>query len=118
MKRHLIPPFRSGPWTARTAPAQADHVDGVAVTERLATRADGQGAVVRLANGRLAVLGGNTFAVGHPMLLLQLHAARRAGLARTEDERAWWSEVRTVLQTASGTSSLLTGAPRVGAAGL
>ncbi|HWT95797.1 MAG TPA: hypothetical protein VN238_22545 [Solirubrobacteraceae bacterium] len=118
MKRHLIPPFRSGPWTASTAPVDAQHVDGVAVTERLATRADGQGAVVRLANGRLAVLGGGTFAVGHPMLLLQLHAARRAGQARTEDDRVWWSEVRRVLQTATGGSSLLTGAPRVGTAGL
>ena len=97
MKRHLIPPFRSGPWTAATAPADATHVDGVAIAERLATRADAPGAVVRLDNGRYAVLGGESFAVGRPLLLLQMFVARRAAAARTAAETAWWRQVEAVL---------------------
>lgn len=97
MKRHITPPFRSGPWTAATLPADATHVDGVPVAERLLTRKDGQGAVVRLANGRYAVLGGKSFAVGHPLLLLQMFVARRAAAAVTAAERAWWRQVEAVL---------------------
>lgn len=97
MKRHLIPPFRSGPWTADESPSAAREVDGVPIVERLAMREDAEGAVVRLGNGRLAVLG-TSFAVGHPLLLLRLFAGRRAGDAATDGDRAWWSEVRRVLR--------------------
>lgn len=97
MKRHLIPPFRSGPWTAATAPADATHVDGVPIAERLTTRADAPGAVVKLANGRFAIIGDTSFAVGRPLLLLQMFVARRAAAAADAAERAWWRQVEAVL---------------------
>jgi hypothetical protein len=97
LNRQLTPPFRSGPWTAPEAPALAEHVDGVPIVERLATRDDASGAVVRLRNGRLAVLG-ETFAVGRPRLLLDLFAGRRGAAAQTDGDRAWWSEVAQVLR--------------------
>ena len=92
MKRTLTPPFRSGPWSGTDA---AKDVDGVPVVERLASRSDAPGALVRLANGRLAVLG-DVLAVGHP-LLVRLFDQRRQGNARTAADRAWWGEVRREL---------------------
>jgi hypothetical protein len=84
--------FRSGPWTADVKPAEADHVNGVEVVERLVTRSDRPGAVVRLATGQLAVIG-ESFAVGAPRML-KLWASRRIARATAPAERAWWTQVR------------------------
>ena len=92
MTTTIEPRFRSGPWTGATAPTDAADVDGVAIVERLATREDGDAAVVRLANGRLAVLG-ETIAVGAPRLL-HLFATRRLSTASAPAERDWWQVVR------------------------
>ena len=92
MNTTIEPRFRSGPWTGATAPTEASHVDGVAIVERLATREDGDAAVVRLANGRLAVLG-EILAVGAPRLL-HLFATRRLSTATAPADRAWWQQVR------------------------
>jgi hypothetical protein len=110
VKRTLTPPFRSGPWTGSTT---ADDVDGVRVVERLATRDDAPGALVRLENGRLAVLG-DVLAVGHP-LLMRLFAQRRADGARSTGDRAWWSEVRRELALLTPAGLLDGAGPRMAA---
>jgi hypothetical protein len=92
MTTTLNPRFRSGPWTGATTPAQAGDVDGVEIVERLATRDDEDGALVRLASGQLAVLG-KTLAVGAPRLL-KLYATRRAATTAAPGDRAWWTQVR------------------------
>jgi hypothetical protein len=88
----LNPRFRSGPWTAETPITEAGDLDGVVITERLATRADQAGAVVRLENGHVAVLG-ESFAVGAPRML-RLWATRRLASVTAPDDRAWWTQVR------------------------
>ena len=70
MKHTLIPSFRSRPWTGSTPPQCAEDVDGVAVVERLIMREDAPGALVRLANGTVAVLG-DVLAVGRRPTLRQ-----------------------------------------------
>lgn len=92
MTTTLEPRFRSGPWTGATTPAEAADVDGVAIVERLATRDDADAAVVRLENGRIAILG-DTVAVGAPRML-HLFATRRSAVADEPADRAWWQQVR------------------------
>lgn len=84
-------PFRSGPWRDPVAPADAESVNGVAIVERLASRADSFGALVRLADGQLAVLG-TVWASGQDELV-KLFAKRRAAHAANAPERAWWRSV-------------------------
>ena len=98
MTTTLNPRFRSGPWTDSVPPAEADQVDGVDVVERLATRPDQSGAVVKLENGRVAVLG-DSFAVGAPRML-RLWATRRAAAVTAPADRAWWTQVRQALNAA------------------
>ena len=88
----LNPRFRSGPWTGETPAHEADEVYGVDVIERLAEREDESGALVRLQNGQLAVLG-NVVAVGAPRML-RLYATRRAATTPAPADRAWWTQVR------------------------
>jgi hypothetical protein len=71
-------------------PADPVRVGGVEVVERLLTRPDVAGAVVVLADGRLAVTG-PTMVVGSPRQL-ERFARRRLG----EEDSAWW---RMVLET-------------------
>ena len=92
MTTTLNPRFRSGPWTGDVPPAEADHVDGVEVTERLLTRPDRSGAGVRLARRQVAVLGAS-FAVGAPRML-KLWATRRNAAVTDAADRAWWTQVR------------------------
>jgi hypothetical protein len=91
----LSPRFRSGPWTGDVKPADADEVNGVEVVERIVTRSDRPGAVVRLASGQLAVLG-ESFAVGAPRML-KLWAPRRMARATAPADRAWWTQVRRAI---------------------
>jgi hypothetical protein len=94
VKRTLTSPFRSGPWTG--SPDDADHVNGVPIVERLITRADAPGALVRLANGSLAVLG-DVLAVGRRGKLRLFAQSRATVAALDEADRAWWLEVRAAL---------------------
>ena len=84
--------FRSGPWTGETPAHEAEEICGLEIVERLAEREDASGAVVRLENGQLAVLG-NVLAVGAPRLV-QLYATRRAATTPAPADRAWWTQVR------------------------
>ena len=95
MTTSLNPSFRSGPWPAEIPPAEADHVDGVGVVERLVTRPDQPGAVVKLENGQLAVVG-QSFAIGAPRML-RLWATRRLAAVTAPADRAWWTQVRHAL---------------------
>ena len=85
------PRFRSGPWTDPVAPDEASAVDGVRIVERLLSRTEPYGALVRLADGRLAVLG-SVLATGRPKLV-KLFALRRAAATSDPADRAWWSSV-------------------------
>jgi hypothetical protein len=90
----LIPSFRSRPYTGSTPPQCAQDVDGVAVVERLMMRQDAPGALVRLANGTLAVLG-DVLAVGRRPSLRQFAHSRARSAA--DADRAWWTEVHAAL---------------------
>jgi potassium/hydrogen antiporter len=94
VKTTLIPPFRSGPWAG--SPDHAQDVDGVAIVERLVTRDDAPGALVRLANGTLAVLG-DVLAVGRRGALRLFAQSRATATALDESDRAWWLTVRAAL---------------------
>lgn len=92
MTTTLNPRFRTGPWTEDTTVAEAAEINGVAVTERLLTRPDGDAALVRLENGHLAVLD-NSVAVGSPKML-RLWATRRQAAMTDDADRAWWTQIR------------------------
>jgi hypothetical protein len=87
--------FRTRPLTDDVDPAAVDEIDGTPVVERLVTRPDRRGAVVRLATGQLAVLG-ESVAIGAPKML-KLWATRRLRSAKAPADRAWWKLVRQVV---------------------
>ena len=64
---------------------------GIPVVEHLRSRNDRPGALVALDDGRYAV-SGPLLAVGSAAQI-QAHARKRAGLAGSDGERAWWQEV-------------------------
>jgi cell volume regulation protein A len=87
----------SGAWTARDGdPADPELVSGALVVERLRTRRDGRGALVRLEDGRYAVAGA-TFAAGRADVLHR-YAQRRRTRAASGAEGAWWDEVAAALR--------------------
>lgn len=94
MKTTLITPFRSRPWAG--SPEHAEDVDGVPIVERLMTRDDAPGALVRLANGMLAVLG-DVLVVGRRGKVRLFAQSRAAAAALDESDRAWWLAVRAAL---------------------
>jgi cell volume regulation protein A len=83
--------FTTRPWDpADGDPGRPDTVLGIEVVERLRSRHDEPGALVALADGRLAVTG-RTIAVGSGEQI-QRHARRR--LTGGDDaQQAWWQEV-------------------------
>lgn len=84
--------FHTGPWREQDGdPSRPQTVNGVEVLEQIRTRRDEAGAVVVLADGRLAYTGRFT-AVGSPRDLRRA-AERRLRLANTDAEQAWWREV-------------------------
>ena len=90
--RSRSPVFTMRPWREEDGrPDRPDEVLDAAVVEHLRTRRDAPGALVLLADGRVAACG-PTLAVGGRDQLAD-YARRR--LRRTEDarERAWWEEV-------------------------
>ena len=72
-------------------PASPRAILGIPVVDHLRSRNDVPGALVALDDGRYA-LTGPLLAVGSAAQL-QAHARRRAGLAESDAERAWWQEV-------------------------
>jgi cell volume regulation protein A len=77
-------------------PADPDLVSGALVVERLRSRRDIRGALVRLADGRYAVTGA-TLAVGSGDVLRR-YANRRLARAPNAIEASWWGEVVTALR--------------------
>jgi hypothetical protein len=90
----VISPFRTGPWAG--SPDDARDVDGIPIIERLMTRDDAPGALVRLANGMLAVLG-EVLVVGRRGKLRLFAQGRAATTALDEADRAWWLAIRGAL---------------------
>ncbi len=85
--------FRVGSWSAVEGdPGDPASVSGVDVVRRLRTRRGAPGALLQLADGRLAVTGDGVVAVGGSR---QLSRWCRDRIRRAEDEqsRAWWQEV-------------------------
>jgi potassium/hydrogen antiporter len=77
-------------------PADPEQVAGITVTRRLRTRRARPGALVQLADGRFAVTGDGTAAVGGSR---QLYRYCRERIRRAEDpqSRAWWQEIAGVV---------------------
>jgi len=77
-------------------PADPELVSGALVVERLRTRNDRRGALVRLEDGRYAVTGA-TLAVGPAEMLLR-YARRRLTRSAPGSEAGWWGEVAAALE--------------------
>jgi cell volume regulation protein A len=84
-------------WTAGDGdPADPELVSGALVVERLRTRRDRRGALVRLEDGRYAVTGA-TLAVGTAEILRR-YARQRLTRAAAGGEAGWWGEVAAALE--------------------
>jgi cell volume regulation protein A len=77
-------------------PADPDLVGGALVLERLRSRNDIRGSLVRLDDGRYAVIGA-TLAIG-PADVLRRYANRRLVRAGQAAEATWWREVAVALR--------------------
>lgn len=77
-------------------PADPGAIGGVPVLRRLRTRRDRPGALVQLEDGRFAVTGPDSVAVGGSRQLFR-HCRKRIGDAEDYQERAWWQRVAGVL---------------------
>jgi cell volume regulation protein A len=96
------PIFSVKPWTDEDAdPAAPSEIEGVAVARTLRTRREARGALVLLADGRLAVTGDGVVATGSPRQLVR-YCRDRIGRADAPESRAWWQEVAgAVLQSSA-----------------
>jgi cell volume regulation protein A len=96
------PIFSVRPWNdSQGDPAAPERVEGIAVTRTLRTRREARGALVVLADGRLAVTGDGIVASGSPRQLVR-YSKERVGRAQTAQARAWWQEVAgAVLQSSA-----------------
>jgi hypothetical protein len=74
-------------------------VEDVDVLRILRTRREQRGALMVLADGRMAVTGENVVAVGGPSQLLR-YCRERIGRSGSEQARAWWQEVAGVVSQA------------------
>jgi cell volume regulation protein A len=90
-------PVEHAPWTpADGDPAHPVLLRGARVVEHLRLRADAAGALVALADGRVAITGA-TLAIG-PADALRNYATQRVARAPDAAERAWWHELAAALQ--------------------
>jgi len=96
------PIFSVKPWTSDQGdPATPQTIEGVTVTRMLRTRREAHGALVLLADGRLAVTGDGVVATGSPRQLVR-YCRERIGRAQSAQARAWWQEVAgAVLQSSA-----------------
>ncbi len=90
------------PWPYQQRPDRVRSVDGAAIVEWLAGRRAPFAAVVRLADGRVAILG-PMLTVGRPVLVRDW-ARGCARNATSATERAWWEEVARCARNAAAWS--------------
>jgi cell volume regulation protein A len=85
-----------GPWLDEHGdPAHPVSLHSIPVVEHVRTRRDAPGALVKLADGRLAITGA-TLTVA-PAADLQRYVTRRLSQAVDSDERAWWTSLAVTL---------------------
>jgi hypothetical protein len=96
------PIFSVRPWREEDGdPAAPEQIEGVAVTRTLRTRREARGALVLLADGRLAITGEGLVATGGPRQLVRF-CRDRVGRAQSPQAKAWWQEVAgAVLQSSA-----------------
>ena len=96
------PIFSVRPWDeSQGDPAAPTTIEGTDVTRTLRTRREARGALVLLADGRLAVTGDGVVATGSPRQLVR-YCRERIGRATDPQVRAWWQEVAgAVLQSSA-----------------
>lgn len=95
------PIFSVKPWRDEDGdPAAPDKIEGVAVARTLRTRREARGALVLLADGRLATTGEGVVATGSPRQLVR-YCRERVGRARSAEAKAWWQEVAGALLQSS-----------------
>ena len=98
--RGRSPIFSVKPWSANDGdPAAPERVQDVEVVRILRTRREQRGALMVLADGRMAVTGENVVAIGGPRQLLR-YCRERIPRAGSEQARAWWQEVAGVVSQA------------------
>lgn len=90
------------PWPYQQRPDRVRSIDGAAIVEWLAGRRAPFAAVVRLADGRVAILG-PMLTVGRPVLVRDW-ARGWARNATSATERAWWEEVARCARNAAAWS--------------
>jgi cell volume regulation protein A len=96
------PIFSVRPWPDDGGdPAAPEQVEGIAVTRTLRTRREARGALVLLADGRLAITGEGIVASGSSRQLVR-YCRDRVGRAQSPQAKAWWQEVAgAVLQNSA-----------------
>ena len=96
------PIFSVRPWREEDGdPAAPERIADVVVNRTLRTRREARGALVLLADGRLAVTGEGVVATGSPRQLVRF-CRDRVGRAQSPEARAWWQEVAgAVLQSSA-----------------
>jgi cell volume regulation protein A len=96
------PIFSVRPWREEDGdPAAPEQIADVAVNRTLRTRREARGALVLLADGRLAVTGEGVVATGSPRQLVRF-CRDRVGRAQSPEAKAWWQEVAgAVLQSSA-----------------
>jgi cell volume regulation protein A len=96
------PIFSVKPWREEDGdPAAPDRVEGIPVARTVRTRREARGALVLLADGRLAITGEGVVASGSPRQLVR-YCRDRVGRAQTPQAKAWWQEVAgAVLQSSA-----------------
>ena len=101
MARGRSPIFSVKPWrTTAGDPGSPTTIEGADVIRRLRTRRDKPGALVLLADGRLAVTGDGVVATGGQRQLFR-YCRERIRRADTAAARAWWQEVAGVVSQAA-----------------
>ena len=95
------PIFSVRPWRDDDGdPAAPEQIADVAVNRTLRTRREARGALVLLADGRLAVTGEGVVATGSPRQLVRF-CRDRVGRAQSPEAKAWWQEVAGALLQSS-----------------
>ena len=98
--RGRSPIFTVKPWREDQGdPAAPEQVEDVPVLRIVRTRREQRGALMMLADGRMAVTGENVVAIGGPAQLLR-YCRERISRSRSEQARAWWQEVAGVVSQA------------------
>ncbi len=91
------PIFHVRPWREEMGdPGRPERIEGVEVLRALRTRREQPGALVLLADGRLAITGEGVVAIGGARQLFR-YCRERIGRAQAGAARAWWQEVAGVV---------------------